>query len=284
MIDLKKFAKRNVEKTIIPVCNQVASWKRRRLSLGVEDGWYLVETGSKPKVIRKATEKEIYSTKDKYKIVRGYSLQNGFIPKNYEEANKRFNIKPGRVVKVDLPYIYRDWIPTIYIVTKVGIVAGIGVDYSSSSFDLLKAYNAFENDTNLIGGVSPELRTVYALARIEKLQHETIARELALKRSREEMMKSLEGRLTLIVEEAGGTISNYKVRKNIIELDWEIEGIEMNSLIDRETFQCMEAGFCISGEDKKLRIDAAVVTAKEHIEKRILYKTRGRGQTGYVFD
>ena len=80
----------------------------------------------------------------------------------------------------------------------------------------------------------------------------------------------------LYVVEAGGKLLSYKKHRKNIEVDWEVEGVRMNSLIDPVTFQCQEAGFCVSGQDKRLRIDAAVLTAKEHIEGKYLVETRHR--------
>ena len=77
-------------------------------------------------------------------------------------------------------------------------------------------------------------------------------------------------------ELAGAEMLNYSITGKRIIIDWQIKGggYKYNSVIDIDTFNVIEAGYCMSGDDKKHNITSMIKTAEIYEEDRLTYITR----------
>ena len=89
-------------------------------------------------------------------------------------------------------------------------------------------------------------------------------------------MKEIPYRLKMTLERAGATLIGYSQLGNRLIVDWELVGggFKYNSVIDTTTWMCCEAGYCLSGGDKKLNLTALVKTAEEYEDRDVIFITR----------
>lgn len=281
MINLDRFNDRTTQELVILAHNGNTSVKRRRIPVSLSNGWYWAKINNDGvESARVATLSEIESSNE-FRKIRGWTLNNSFIPLNFDEASKRFNFDIGNLIRCNVGE-FEDWMPYEFYVTDYNIVGAVCPFFRMSVHALLITKKAYNEKKPLPTFITPELKVLYALASFNRIQEEMKVEEVR----KQALLATTEGRLTHVVDMAGGRVISFKIRQDIIEVLWEVDGIKISSLIDKETFQCREAGFCISRQDSRLRIDAAVLTAKEHIDRKILYKTRSTGdsRTGYVQD
>lgn len=105
-----------------------------------------------------------------------------------------------------------------------------------------------------VPGITPELRLLYTLYSFDKIKRE---QELA-KLAQEEFLRSLTGRLKSSIELAGGIyIDHREVARGRIEVDWKLGRKEFNTLLNSD-FSVIEAGVCVSGDDRRHNISSLV--------------------------
>ena len=77
-------------------------------------------------------------------------------------------------------------------------------------------------------------------------------------------------------ELAGAEMLNYSITGKRIIIDWQIKGggYKYNSVIDTDTFKVIEAGYCMSGADKRFNVIGLIKTAEEYEENGLIYITR----------
>jgi hypothetical protein len=111
---------------------------------------------------------------------------------------------------------------------------------------------------------------------LERDQLKKVLIEKVAKEEHERRMKDIPYRLNKIFENAGATLLNYSLSNKRIIVDWEIMGQKhrYNSVIDAATFKIIEAGYCMSGDDKRHNVTSLVKTAEEYAERNLTYITR----------
>ena len=80
-----------------------------------------------------------------------------------------------------------------------------------------------------------------------------------------ELLKTTtEDQIKTLLAAGGGKLGKYVVRGPNIEIMWNSEsGRGYNSLVNKETFDIVQTGICVSGEDKKFHLkDLAFLVAK----------------------
>ena len=266
---------------LVPFISEIGYAGHRMLKCdGVENKWYKVTLGDEISGMVPADEMDLLE----YQGVtyRGYAFNEEFIPSHFNVFKQQTGLDDSSF------HLYLSAVPS-WSVVKVIIrpdkkIVCVGEDQTMIIDILLSVRERFDKDENLEGlkGVTPELRYLYFLCSVERdtLREMERIRQLAVveaerQRQMAEFLKTLPGRLQLSIERAGGKLIRFaKAGKGRLEVTWEVDGERLKSIIREDTFQCLEAGFCVSGDDKKLNIAAAVLTAKDHIERDVLFKMR----------
>lgn len=119
-------------------------------------------------------------------------------------------------------------------------------------------------------GLTPELKFLGLCYILEQQELEKIKKEAEA----EELRKTLQGRLVLSFRRVGAELLRYSTKGDRITCDWKLDSQEFNSVLDRNTFQVLEAGYCLSGDDYRHTLHSIVILAKDYINEDLIYKTR----------
>ena len=124
--------------------------------------------------------------------------------------------------------------------------------------------------------VTPELKTVFLFHTIERIKIQQLVYEQDQKRKAEEFIKTIPGRLSFAFSAVGGKVINYSLTGKRIIVDWELSatGRKFNSIIEKDTFRVLDAGFCMSGSDKDHNVTSLVLTAEDYEERHKIHITR----------
>jgi len=94
--------------------------------------------------------------------------------------------------------------------------------------------------------ITPEMRLVYSFNQLEKIRIEQELKKL----KEAEFRKTVLGRIEKIISDSGGTFLSLKTYKNGYEIDWKMGAHKINTYMNKN-FAIIEAGFCLSGGDRK---------------------------------
>lgn len=148
------------------------------------------------------------------------------------------------------------------------------------------AYDS-ESDLKLLKGITPEMRCLYLFHDLQR-QHTRelikIAEEEQRRKIEEgereairaEFMRTWEGRLSTMFDLVGAEVIHIRFdsrTKNAI-IDWKLNDLEFNSVIDVSTGRIVEAGYCMSGHDHEHNITSMVKFAEDYDERGVIYYTR----------
>jgi hypothetical protein len=269
MINLEKFI--SEIKVIVPVRNKRFQYNRKIYSIESSEGWKEVTIQGNTVLDAQDIFIENYEMRN---TIQGYTYGDKIIFQNFDVAKRKINQD-----FMDSLYFYN--VPTFYPIEAIIWEDRNLYFYRQNYKDTL----TFEISNNLdesgmgslegIKGVTPELKTVFLFHSIEKQNQKKLLQEAERKGKEEEFKKSIPGRLYLSFAQVGAKLLNYTIERNKITVDWQLQGSrKFNSVIDANTFKIIEAGYCLSGGDKKLNITSMVLTAEEYEEKRLIHITR----------
>ena len=278
-IDLERFSKPNL--AIVPIVDKESIYLGRRFQANTENGWYQVELGDQVKILNKVDEIDIDKIMENLPLIRGYTLADSIVPLHFDSVKFRYG--------------YSESVPVHFIASQLwdivktrrwedGRLFYQGLDYSSDTSVVEKVRERLETEKPLKGikGLTPELRYVYLVLRLQRDNYRALEELKKLKLSKEEKEKRLQefqetlpGRILKTVEEAGGKLIRWnKQGTDKVVVVWKSGGQTVNSLIDLD-FRVLEAGYCLSGEDKRHSLGSIVPLAQIFKEQgRSLYLTR----------
>ena len=98
--------------------------------------------------------------------------------------------------------------------------------------------------------------------------------DLAMASWRQFQRQSTEGRVKQMLAEAGAELDNYVIRGKQIEITWQAHsGRYYKSRIDKETFDVVSAGICLSGTDERFHLKDLPGVIREGEEGGLIYVT-----------
>lgn len=264
MFDFEKFAK--PFRCVAPVRNGSFIWKKKSYRIKTEDGWFLIEIKNNDcRVVEPALPTDVlyFSLKNN---IKGYTHHNSIIFQNTDVAKRRF----GLGMTAPLHFSQSQTFEAIEaVVWEDKEVYWIGPNYGDTKiFDIKDAYDQERVITDL-KGVTPELRMLYIHHAIERESMRKMLEEAKKKEEIESLMASIPGRLQVTFDRAGATMTNYSISGSRIVVDWTIPGshYQYNSVIDSSTWMIIEAGYCMSGDDRRHNITSMVKTAQLYTEQ-----------------
>jgi hypothetical protein len=306
VIDLDKFV--NEKRIIAPVLNNSFKYDRKSYSISCKNGWHRISfVNNNAKIIDEDVGPyEIFDDPQypKSKMIKGYALNNKFIFKSAREGELKF----GTPLMNDLIFSdFEDPQPVISIYhNKMFFFVSIdysdvllyecieklnSIDLSYNQQEIKKIFESNETEQKLKDmsiqypqGTTPELKIFGVNFLMKKmfseyqiiLANEMLAIEQEEARKRE-WLNTFPGRITSLFAMAGGVVLDIDLQKNRAIVTWKIDGNNrdrFNSVIDLRTMKIEEAGYCMSGDDKRHNITSLVLTAREYDEKDLIYITR----------
>ena len=264
MIDFESLAKSY--KVVVPVLNKKFIFNKKSYHVNAENGWWLVEIkGNRVRALEP-------SIKDTYNIM-GYTCNNLIIFHNADVAKRKYKLD----VSVELNFNQSSTFEPIRAeVWEDGKVYYVGPNYSE--FKSLELKDILESDGSIEKekGITPELRMVYLFHSLEKARLKELAELAKAKADHERMMKDVPYRLTAIFQRSGAQVINFSIKDKRIKVDWKFKDYDYkyNTIVDYDSWKIIEAGYCMSGDDKRHNITSLVKTAEEYEEKNLIYITR----------
>jgi hypothetical protein len=256
--------------TCVPVINGQFQLNRKRYSIRCPNGWQMIRIEGKEATLLGETESPpMTSTR-----VRGYTFGNKLVYKSFDQA-KRLGLP---ALQCDLFFNNADSFSSVSsVIWEDGRLYFEAFDYGD--FQVLPVQEIYlQEETSILHlkGVTPELRACFLFHSIELEKQKAF---LALKTKEAEeraFFNSIPGRLKLTFERAGAKVLKYSVSGNRIIVDWTMEGseYEYNSVIDVNTWKILEAGICMSGDDKRHNITSLVKITQEYEQRDVIHRTR----------
>jgi hypothetical protein len=267
MLDFEKLAK--PRKVIVPVRDRSFLFEKRRFSLQADDGWHLVEIENRS---AKMIEQVSASNLD-YPSILGYTHNNSIIFQNFDVAKRKYGLGLNAPLYFNRSSTFE---PIKAIVWEDRQVYWCAPNYADAKALELKDLAENSQDINGQIGITPELRTTYLFHAIEKESLRKILQETKQKEELDRLMASIPGRLKVTFDRVGAELVNYSLSGDRIVVDWKIKGsyTEYNSIIDSRTWMVVEAGYCMSGDDRRHNVTSLVKTAQEYEERRVTFITR----------
>lgn len=274
-IDFSRFTE---DKEIIcPIVDGSGQYEGRKLEFNVADGWYRIKLGNQPSIVRPATELEKIKEYEKKKRYIGFQVGDKYVPSTFEIT------KPHTSIRVHLSPEQTDtWSPTWFFKHSDGrfYFAGENPSYNRTVIQAIR--DCFNRRVGIreVPGVTPELRLTFILSRLYQNSYDAF-RELQdinlTGRDREEYLKNYKQnfgeRIRDVVTDAGGTYISYSKRGSGYLVEWEVGGQTVKSVIN-DDMRILDAGFCLSGADKKHSMSSIVMLARMFQDDAPLYIER----------
>jgi len=267
MLDFSKLSEE--KKIIAPILNNSFQYHSKKYRVHSEDGWFLVIIkNNKARILE-----QVYTPPESYDTVKGFTYNNKIIFHNFDVAKRKWKFDICKDLNFNTSQTFS---PIEAVVWEDKNIYFSKPDYTNYKIFELKA--AFDSETTLneIKGITPELRTLFLFHTIERDNIRELEKQVKAKEELKKMMESLPYRLKVTFERSGATMTNYSLSGKRIIVDWTMPGssYNYNSVIDADSFMIIEAGYCLSGGDKKLNITAMIKTAEEYEERGVTYITR----------
>ena len=264
---------------LVPVLQNSFQYHKKKYFIEASDGWWVVSLqGNKATPVEQwfwLDESESNSTHEnkKFSWVRGYSYGNQIVFQNFDTAKRSYNLG----LTAPLHFNSVETFSAIKVIAwETGQFFYACMNYADCNIDLVKM--AYDNEENIenIKGVTPELRVLYLFHTLERDQLREILRQKVAQEDHEKKMKEIPYRLKVTLERAGARLLGYSTSGNRLIVDWELinGNYKYNSVIDAETWMILEAGYCLSGGDKKLNVTALAKTAEEYEDRNVTFITR----------
>jgi hypothetical protein len=237
------------------------------MKANVEDGIYSldVEADDYPKFeVADIFEFEKYiKNKPKMELVVGYTVgANQVIPIDYIRWQKTTGFPltiANENIRLD------DWQigKFLYIPTKK-ILFFLEYVFNTLYEKLQDVRNHYHDNKPLLDlkEITPEMRLVYGLNQLEKLRIEKELKKL----KEAEFRKTVLGRVESIINDSGGTFLSLKTYNNGYEIIWTMGTYNINTYMNK-SFAIIEAGFCLSGGDRKHTLNSITKLLGDFIEQ-----------------
>lgn len=269
-LDLSKLAQ--PKRIVVPILNKCFNYYKKRYEIAAEDGWALVQTeGNNASYLSQATSEDIITSG--IDIARGYTHQNSIIFQNFDTAKRKWE------QQISAPLHFNNSLTFEAILAAAwedGKFYWIEPNYNDITiYDIKNAYDA-DLSLDKIKGATPETRTLYLFHEIERQHIRKLLAEDAAKKEHEKRLQDIPYRIKTSFERAGAILISYSISGKRIVVDWTIQGQRhnYNSVIDADTWKILEAGYCMSNDDRRHNITSLVKTAEEYAEKGLTYITR----------
>jgi hypothetical protein len=276
MINLESLAKPKI--ILVPIMGNSFQYHKKKYQIETPDGWWLVSiSGNKAEPVESFTWLDENILPDcenkKFEFVKGYTYNNQFVFQNFDAAKRLYGL--GLTTPLHFNMVDTFWAIKV-VAWEAGHFFYAMPNYTDTK--VVEAKMAYDNDENLdnLKGITPEIRTLYLFHSLEREQLRELLRQEMVKEKHEKRMKETPYRLKTILERAGAKLINYTTSGNRIIIDWQLNdgSFSYNSVIDSKTWMVMEAGYCLSGGDKKLNLTSMAQTAKEYEERDVIFITR----------
>lgn len=276
MLNFEALAKSKT--VLVPIMANGFQYHKKKYQLEADDGWWLVSVkGNNAELVEPFTWLDEFMPPDcdnkKFQFVKGYTYNNQLVFQNFDAAKRSFDL--GMTGTLHFNRVDTFWAVKC-VVWETGHFFYAMPNYSDTKVLEVKIAYDNEEDISLIKGVTPELRSLYLFHTLEREQLRELLRQETVKEEHEKRMKETPYRLKTILERAGAKLLNYSTSGNRIVIDWQVnEGnYKYNSVIDSQTWMVVEAGYCLSGGDKKLNLTSLVQTADEYEDREVIFITR----------
>ena len=250
------------QKALVPIHNKRFIYSKKRYKVEAEDGWAIVSLKG-----NKASYIEPYYEQEEILSFPAFVYHEQFVPSSFGvfKSHFGFNKMLGK-----LNFAPEETFQAIRLVRwEDGRFYYLKPDYAS--FLCLELKDVFDQEESIESKkcVTPELRTLFLF---HSLERNKIKEELA----RKEEENSLPARLKRRFESSGAVLLNYRISGDHVIVDWEIPGWphKYNSVLNTD-FTVIEAGYCMSDDDKRHNITSLVKTAEDYEERDLIYVTRG---------
>lgn len=266
MIDFNSLVK--PFRVTVPVLGNQFLFNKKSYRLRCRDGWFEVEiSGNRVHPIQQAVPQ------GKYNFVQGFTHNNQIIFQNFDVAKRKYRLS----MRAPLHFNQSQTFEAIRaIVWEDRQVYWVEPDYSSVQVFVTK--DIYDREGTLEGekGVTPELRSLFLFHSLERDQLKALAVEAQQKEDHEKMMNDLPSRLRFTFQRAGAEFLSYSLSGNRIIVDWKVSDspFKYNSVLDSQTFMVLEAGYCMSGDDRRHNITSMVKTAEDYEQRDLTYITR----------
>lgn len=267
MIDFTKLA--TPFRVVVPVWGNEFLFHKKLYRLRCRNGWFEVEiTNNRARPIGEALPQG-----KGYRFIQGFTHNNSIIFQNFDVAKRNYRLS----MRADLRFNNSQTFEAIKaIVWEDGNVYWVEPDYSSVQIFSVKDVYDREGSLQEEKGVTPEMRSLFLFHSIERDQLKQIQLQEKLEQDHKRIMEDLPSRLRFTFSQAGAELINYSLSGQRIIVDWRMPGSEFkyNSVINSENFMILEAGYCMSNDDKRHNITSMVKTAEEYEQKDLTYITR----------
>jgi hypothetical protein len=265
MLDLSQFAK--PYQTVVPILDNSFILNHKPYRVKSDSGWFLVEIkNNKASIIES-------STPESNKFMRGYTHNNTIVFQNFDVAKRKWNLGLTAPLHFNQSQSFEAINVVVWEDKKVYYA---GPNYSDLNTFELK--DLLEADKPLADqkGITPELRTLYLFHALEREQQRKLAEEAKRIADHARMMREIPYRLNVTFQRAGAELLNFSMTGNRIIVDWKIPDSDTryNSVLDSRTFMVVEAGYCMSNDDKRHNITSLVKTAEDYEDRELTYITR----------
>lgn len=267
MLDLSKLIQ--PKEVVVPVLNDHFVYNSKQYYVDCENGWHRVKIVGNRVYPLHADIPEPTG----FQLVQGYTCNNSIIFQNFDVAKRKWGFD------IWMPFHFNQsqtFEAVKAIVWEDDQIYWFEPNYSNVQIFGLK--DLFEVEETLDGkkGITPELRTLFLFHSLERDQLREIAKQIKNKEDEEKMMSDLPTRLKITFERAGAELTNYALTGNRIIADWKMPGSnhQYNSVIDANTWMILEAGFCMSNDDRRHNITSMVKTAEDYEDRDLTYITR----------
>lgn len=287
MIDLNKFIKSVYAE--VPIIKNNFIYNRKKYTVNnVDDGWYGVTLQNNNATIVESIVPEVTLKIDKKYIIKGYTYHNSLLFFNFNEGKKR----TGWEIMAPLRLNTQSTFSSIDAIKwEDGFLYFYRPSYTDSNIFELK--NMFDNSESIKDkkGLTPEQKSLYLFHLVEQEQQKALIKRLEEERLIEEKKQQFKtafdqeqqrkARESVSIEEGlinsfaavGAKIIKFQIRQDRIHVNWLInEDEEFSSIVDKNTYRIIEAGFCMSGDDRRHNVKSMVITAKDYIDRDVLHK------------
>lgn len=204
----------------------------------------------------------------KVHLVLSFQSDDGWIayPMNLESSRKRYGIEGEVYVRMVSDAERFDVVTASFSGFNFWhneIFAGsdpIKSNLMREAFSLREQSYLMRNAFDKIKGITPEDRSCF---------------QLALSSWKIFKKQTTEGRIKELLDIGGGKLDSYIVRGENIELRWRSSsGRSYNSLVNKNSFDVVSAGICLSDGDSNFHLKDLPGVIKEGEDRSLIYTTR----------
>jgi hypothetical protein len=253
----------------VPIKDKTFRFENRYYSTSAEDGWWKVRIkGNSAEAIE-----ETIPAISEIDLVRGYTYNNNIVFENFDVAKRKWKAGLQCELNLNRAGSFEYVRAAVWENKRVYFVEAL---YGYPLVMDLKLMCDEGLTLEHAKGVTPELRTVYLFHALEKESQRKIAEETKKKEDHERMMRDIPYRLAMTFQRSGAELVRHQLTGSRIICDWKIPGseFEYNSVIDSRTWMVVEAGYCMSHDDKRHNITSMVKTAEDYEDRGLTYITR----------